>query len=150
MNLGKAFRQASQVLDAIVAALAGVGMSEDFVRFGMVGTVGLCCDTTTVYTLRPFIGLYGAGAAGFMVAASMNWLLNRLWTFKRQEHEPARIQWPKFVAANLIGFTLNRGTFFILISLSTLCADKPFVAIFVGTMVGLALNYFLSKRFIFR
>jgi putative flippase GtrA len=67
---------------------AKLPVSPDFIRFGIVGTLGFCWDTATVYALRHLVGLYVAGTAGFLVAATANWLLNRLWTFRHQTHQP--------------------------------------------------------------
>ncbi len=137
-------------LTSLFSTVARTGIAPDFLRFGVVGTLGFCWDTATVYTLRHTVGLYAAGAAGFVVAASANWALNRVWTFRHQDHEPAHTQWAKFMLANFIGFILNRGTFFILISVSRLCRSEPVLAIIAGSFAGLAFNYFLSKRFVFR
>jgi len=136
-------------LDAAVAAVSRWGIDQDFLRFGLVGALGFCWDTGTVYGLRAAIGLYGAGAAGFLVAATANWLLNRVWTFRHKTHEPAPRQWTKFILANSCGFIVNRGTFFILISVNGLCKAQPVIPIVAGTIMGLGLNYFLSKRFVF-
>lgn len=124
--------------------------SGTFLRFGLVGASGLCWDTATVYALRGPIGLYAAGAAGFFVAATSNWALNRLWTFRAQTHAPMHVQWANFLAVNLIGFVFNRGTFFLLISETALCREIPLLAVVSGTLAGLFFNYFLSKRFVFR
>jgi putative flippase GtrA len=125
-------------------------ISPDFIRFGLVGALGFCFDTATVYGLRHVAGLYVAGAAGFVVAASANWFLNRLWTFRHKIHGPAHRQWAKFLVANLLGFILNRGTFFTLISISRLCYQQPVLGIIAGSLAGLTVNYFLSKRFVFQ
>jgi len=137
-------------LDKIVAAIARIGFSEDFIRFGIVGTLGFCLDTTTIYSLRALVGLYTAGVAGFFISASANWALNRFWTFQHRSHESAHIQWPKFVVANTAGFTVNRGLFFVLISISVVCYRRPVLAVVAGTLSGLGFNYFLSKKFVFR
>ncbi|OYV33952.1 MAG: hypothetical protein B7Z80_22605 [Rhodospirillales bacterium 20-64-7] len=121
-----------------------------FLRFGLVGTVGLGWDTVTVYALRGLIGLYAAGAAGFVVAATSNWALNRLWTFRRNAHASMHTQWARFLMINLIGFIFNRGVFFILIAETLECQRVPLLAIMAGTASGLFFNYFLSKRFVFR
>jgi putative flippase GtrA len=137
-------------LDTGVALLARFGLSEHFIRFAVVGVLGFCWDTATVYALRGVAGLYIAGTAAFLVAATANWMVNRLWTFRGQAHAPLHVQWAKFLAANGIGFIFNRGTFFILISISTLCHDNPVLGIVAGSLSGLVFNYFLSKRFVFR
>lgn len=138
------------LLDAAVARLARFGLSETFLRFGMVGTLGFCWDTATVYALNPVAGPYSAGTCGFFVAASANWALNRAWTYRHQAHEAPHVQWLKFLIANLIGFVFNRGTYFTLITVSPVCHRHLVLAILAGSAAGLVFNYFLSKRFVFR
>ncbi len=125
-------------------------ISPDFIRFGMVGSMGFCWDTATVYALRGPLGLYAAGAIGFMVAATANWAVNRAWTFRHLEHDSAHSQWLRFIVANMIGFVFNRGTFFTLVAINRLCHQQPVLAIIAGSFAGLSFNYFLSKRFVFR
>ncbi len=136
-------------LDISVRIGARTGLSESFIRFGIVGTLGFCWDTLTVYALKNVAGLYIAGTAGFLVAASANWMLNRFWTFRYQNHIAAHIQWAKFMAANSVGFIFNRGTFFELIAISPICRSHPVFAIVAGSAAGILFNYFLSKRLVF-
>ncbi len=125
-------------------------MGADFVRFGVVGALGFCWDTATVYSLRHLVGLYVAGTAGFLVAASANWAANRVWTFRHREHDSMHQQWLRFLAANLVGFVFNRGVFFTLITVNEVCRREPVFAIVAGSFAGLGFNYFLSRRFVFR
>jgi len=136
-------------LDAGVGLLARTGIGADFIRFAVVGTLGFCWDTGTVYALRHLTGLYIAGFLSYFVASTANWALNRVWTFRHKDHSAAHVQWAKFFAANLIGFAFNRGTYFTLISISSLCHNQPIFAIIAGSAAGLLFNYFLSKRFVF-
>lgn len=136
-------------LVVLARAAARLNVSEDFIRFTVVGTMGFCWDTATVYALRGPAGLYVAGVAGFVVASSANWAMNRVWTFRHKEHEAMHVQWARFVAVNMVGFVFNRGTFFALITYSALCRGEPILAIIAGSAAGLVFNYFLSKRFVF-
>ena len=68
------------------------------------------------------LGLYGAGLVSYFVAATGTWLFNRLWTFRGRGSGPAHRQWARFLAANLLGFTLNRGTYALLVTFVALCA----------------------------
>jgi len=138
-----------RALDAVVARLGATGLSENFIRFGLVGTSGLFWDTATVYTVKHVANLYVAGTLGFFVAATANWGLNRVWTYRDRAHSPAHLQWMRFLVANLVGFVFNRGIFFTLISISGLCQRQPIVGIIAGSAAGLCFNYFLSKRFVF-
>ncbi|WP_298286259.1 GtrA family protein [Acidocella sp.] len=139
-----------RALDALVRLIARLGLPESFVRFGFVGVQGFCWDTGTVYALRAHISLYMAGACGFFVAATANWVLNRVWTFRHLDHGAPHIQWAKFILANAVGFVANRGTFFALITVSALAYQQPVLGILAGTCAGLVFNYVLSKKFVFR
>jgi putative flippase GtrA len=137
-------------LDTLVRRLACTGISENFIRFGIVGALGFVWDTSTVYLTRGVVGLYAAGALGYIVAATVNWGLNRVWTFRTSTHQAAHRQWVAFLAANSLGFVLNRGCFYTLISLNQFCFAHPVLPIIAGSFCGMFVNYLLSKRFVFR
>jgi putative flippase GtrA len=122
----------------------------DFLRFGAVGTSGFVIDTAVVYALRGWLGLYGAGGVSFFVGATANWLLNRVWTFRGRGGGPAHRQWLMFMVTNLLGFVLNRGTYAALVTFSPVCADNPVLAVAAGCLAGLATNFSLSRRLVFR
>ena len=122
----------------------------EFFRFGVVGTLGFVWDTMTVYGLAPFVGLYVAGIGAYFVAASANWLLNRIWTFRgRSTGRPAR-QWVRFLIANLAGFALNRGVYVALIAGSAEARAAPVLAVAAGSVAGMFVNFVLSRRYVYR
>jgi putative flippase GtrA len=121
-----------------------------FLMFGTVGLFGLVLDTATVYGLRHQLGLYGAGLVAYVVAATGTWLLNRLWTFRGSGSGPAHRQWARFLAANAIGFVLNRGTYALLITFVPLCAAQPVFATSAGAIAGMFVNFNLSRALVFR
>jgi putative flippase GtrA len=121
-----------------------------FLRFGVVGTIGFVIDTATVYAVRDALGLYGAGIVGYIVAATGNWVLNRLWTFRGEGSGPAHRQWALFMVANLAGFVLNRGTYALLVTFVAVAARQPVIAIAAGAVAGLSVNFVLSRRVVFR
>ena len=121
-----------------------------FLMFGTVGTVGFLADTATVYALRWSLGLYGAGAAAYLVAATVTWGLNRIWTFRGLGSGPVHHQWARFLLVNLGGFILNRGTYALLITFVPLCAEQPVYAVGAGAIAGMFLNFSLSRTIVFR
>jgi putative flippase GtrA len=121
----------------------------EFLRFGVVGVLGLLVDIAAVYALIPSLGLYGAGMAAYFVAASFNWVLHRLWTFRARSHRPAHTQWLRFLLVNLIGFTFNRGAYSILIASFILPRHYPVLAVAAGAMSGFLINFMLSRRLVF-
>jgi putative flippase GtrA len=121
-----------------------------FAMFGVVGVAGFVVDTATVYALRHRLGLYGAGAVSYCTAATVTWLLNRVWTFRGKGSGPAHRQWARFLLANLAGFVLNRGTYAALVTFVALCAEEPVYAVGAGAIVGMFLNFSLSRTMVFR
>jgi putative flippase GtrA len=121
-----------------------------FITFGCVGAVGMVIDTITVYSLRHSLGLYGAGAVAYLTAATGNWALNRIWTFRGANAGSAHAQWMRFLIANAFGFVLNRGTYALLVTFVTACADEPVYAIFAGSVAGMFLNFSLSRSMVFK
>jgi putative flippase GtrA len=121
-----------------------------FMKFGTVGTMGFVADTVTVYSLRHSLGLYGAGAAAYLVGATFTWLFNRVWTFRGMGSGPVHQQWARFLMFNIFGFILNRGTYAILVTFVPLCARQPVFATGAGAIAGMFLNFSLSRTMVFR
>ena len=132
------------------ATAARIRTLVQFMMFGTVGFVGLAIDTATVYALRYRLGLYGAGLVSYLLAATGTWVLNRQWTFRGSGSGPAHHQWARFLAANAVGFVLNRGTYALLVTFVALCAAQPVFATSAGAVVGMFLNFSLSRAIVFR
>ena len=121
-------------------------MFRRFLRFGVVGLSGFGLDTATVYGLRDLLGLYGAGAVAYLVAATSNWALNRIWTFADAAAAPAARQWGLYVLANTLGFVINRGIYAWCVWRIPITATYPVLALIAGTAAGMALNFALARR----
>ena len=132
------------------ATPAQIAILMQFIKFGVVGLIGLVLDTAAVYALRGSLGLYGAGVVAYGVAASGNWLLNRVWTFRGRGSGPAHRQWGRFLAVNLVGFALNRGTYALLVTFMAAAAEQPVIATSAGAVAGMFVNFYLSRRVVFR
>ncbi len=119
-------------------------------KFGVVGVFGFLIDTAVVYGLRASLGLYGAGAVSYVVAATGNWALNRVWTFRGSGSGKAHHQWALFLLTNLVGFTLNRGTYALLVTFVPLCNAQPVFATAAGAVAGMFVNFGMARAVVFR
>jgi putative flippase GtrA len=127
-----------------------IALAVQFARFGTVGLIGLVIDTATVYATRHALGLYGAGLLAYVVTASVNWALNRVWTFRGMGSGSLVRQWAMFMVANLGGFVLNRGTYAALVTFLPAAAAEPVIATAAGSVAGMLVNFNLSRRLVFR
>lgn len=141
------------VLAARLTGLIGLGRSRtllQFLRFGVVGTVGFVVDTAVLYAgLAAGLGLYSGRAVSYLAAATTTWALNRAWTFRGQGDGPALRQWVVFVLVNLVGFACNYGTYAALVGSVAFVAQHPVLGVAAGSLAGMTGNFLLSRRFVF-
>ncbi|MBU8537955.1 GtrA family protein [Falsiroseomonas tokyonensis] len=122
-----------------------------FLRFGVVGTVGFLVDSAVLYAgLAMGLGLYSGRAVSYVAAASTTWALNRAWTFRNAPRAPLARQWAVFLLVNLVGFACNYGTYAALVAFVPFVAAHPVIGVAAGAIAGLAGNFFLSRRFVFQ
>ena len=125
-------------------------LAAEFIRFGMVGTVGFLVDSGVLMAaialgLGPWLGRL----LSFLAAATTTYALNRLWTFRHRAGEGGTGQWARFVAVNLGGFAANYGTYAAVITLVETAAAWPVLGVAAGSIAGLGVNFTLSRRFVF-
>ncbi len=79
-----------------------------FIKFCTVGFSGLFVDFFITWLLKEKarINKYAANAIGFLLAASSNYILNRLWTF-HSTNEAIAVEYMSFVAISIVGLLLN-------------------------------------------
>jgi putative flippase GtrA len=121
-----------------------------FLRFGVVGTVGFVVDTAVLYAgLAVGLGLYSGRAVSYVAAATTTWALNRAWTFRGQGEGPVARQWALFLVVNLIGFACNYGTYAALVASVPVVAEAPVIGVAAGALAGMIGNFLLSRRYVF-
>ena len=86
-----------------------------FVKFCLVGGSGVIVDFGITYICKEFLKLnkYLSNSCGFIVAASTNYFLNRVWTFNSQSPDIFK-EYIVFLAFSLIGLAINTGTIYLI------------------------------------
>lgn len=86
-----------------------------FLKFCIVGTSGMVIDFGATWVLkeRVKINKYIANSTGFILAASSNYFINRIWTFQSINPHIAA-QYLYFVIISLVGLGINNGIIFIM------------------------------------
>lgn len=100
-----------------------------FLKFGVVGFSGLFIDFGLTYLFKEVLHVqkYVSNAIGFMMAASSNYFLNRIWTFESTNPNIA-LEYSEFIIISLIGLVINTVILYFLVS-------------------KLKMNFYLSKVF---
>jgi putative flippase GtrA len=88
-----------------------------FLKFGIVGASGVIIDFGFTYLCKEIFKIqkYVANAIGFTIAASSNYIFNRIWTFHSQNPEIG-LEYGKFLFISLIGLGINTLILWILVS----------------------------------
>lgn len=79
-----------------------------FIKFGIVGFSGLLIDFGFTYICKEILKIqkYVSNAIGFTLAASSNYYLNRVWTFKSTDPE-IFVEYSEFIIISMIGLGIN-------------------------------------------
>jgi putative flippase GtrA len=121
-----------------------------FLRFGAIGTLGFVWDTGIVTVLSPLLGVYVAGIVSYVIVATINWLLNRIWTYRNVTHGVRHRQLMMFLLANSVGLVLNRGMYAALIASFPICRTYLVLPVAAGGLCGMFVNFYLSRRLVFK
>jgi putative flippase GtrA len=125
--------------------------TKQFLRFGVVGVGGLIVDTAVLYAAFGLgLGLYAGRVVSYLAAATFTWAANRRFTFVQADPAPAFVQWLKFLAANGIGAVVNYATYAALVTWVPLATAHPVIGVAAGSIAGLAFNFTVSKRWVFK
>lgn len=125
-------------------------MKRELVRFCAVGAAGFVVDAGLLLLLiqwgelNPFLARVGS----FVAAASSTWWLNRRFTFS-VGNTAVREEWLLYMAAMTLGGVINYTVFAVLLLLLPLAMRQPWLGVAIGSLAGLAVNYYTSSRFVF-
>lgn len=123
-----------------------------FIKFGMVGTIGFAVDASVLYLLLTelSVGPYVGRLLSFACAATATWLLNRCFTFRDSPRAAAVGQWMCFVSVAGVGGAVNYAVYASLVASDLGILSMPLFGVAAGSLAGLAFNFTLSRRLVFR
>lgn len=125
------------------------------IRFGAIGGAGFFVNEAALFVAVKLFALndHSAWLFGFAVAVTFTWWGNRTFTFhehKSHGHIGMIGEWARFVATNSLGALANYAVYAVLVEFAPYPVKIPYVALFFGVLVGLAFNFTLSKKLVFR
>jgi putative flippase GtrA len=123
-----------------------------FLRFALVGAAGFVVNEAALWVALHLLHL-GKDAAwffAFVPAVTFTWWGNRTFTFREHASTGARAilrEWMRFVATNSFGALVNLAVYELLIRFT---GTGPLLALACGVLAGMAFNFILSRKFVFR
>jgi putative flippase GtrA len=122
-----------------------------FLRFCLTGGLGTITNLVIFFLCADKAGFPAAPVSVlcFVIAATQNYIVNEKWTFNtgvKRKLSPRR--WGAFVSSSLAGLAVNLVVMEAVLYFFTL--PYKFIAQAIGILFGLALNYVLSKKLVFK
>lgn len=119
--------------------------------FGFAGVVGFIVDAGVLMLLKDFLGLYLARALSFFLAVVSTWIINRNLAFSGKTSEYSVVkEFCVYLGAMLVGGTVNYTVYAVLVGGFIFFEMNPVIAIAVGSIIGMGVNWLSSNFFIFR
>ena len=84
-------------------------------KFGIVGCSGMIIDFGATYLCKEILKInkFLSNGIGFILAATSNYFINRIWTFNSQT-EDIGIQYAQFMTVSVIGLGINSLVLYLL------------------------------------
>ena len=114
------------------------------IKFICVGFSGLIIDFSITYLFKDVIKInkYLSNSIGFTLAASSNYLFNRIWTFS-SDNPKVFTEYASFIIISVIGLGINN-LFLYLFQRKLKFYTAKFLAIVVTTVWNFLANYFIT------
>lgn len=121
-------------------------MLELFIKFCIVGGSGVIIDFSITYLFKEICkwNKYLSNSIGFLVAASSNYIINRIWTFGSKDTDIIA-QYSKFIGIAIIGLIINNAVLYLLhVRFKMNFYVAKLLAIGVVTLWNFIMNYLFT------
>ena len=87
-----------------------------FIKFGVVGFIGLVIDFSITWLLKEKLKVnkFIANGSGFATAATVNYFINRIWTFQSTNPD-VKGEYFSFILVSVVGLGINSLVLWLLI-----------------------------------
>ncbi|TLP39621.1 GtrA family protein [Arcobacter arenosus] len=125
---------------------------KQIIKFGIIGTIGFCVDASVlVIGVNLFLfSIESSRLISFLCAVFVTWLLNRTFTFSRNQAFSKRKEYILYLIIQSIGAFLNYGIFMMLIYLNGFFEKYLIVSLGISALVAMFFNFFMLRRFVFK
>lgn len=127
-----------------------------FVKFAITGFIGLLIDFIALNILAHVLHVPEpiAVAVAFVIAATNNYIWNRLWVYPESRSEKKRKQMPVFLAVNTAGLLINEVVLFLFYVPISLLVGSEVIGLnltkAIGALIVMMWNFFVNRFVTFR
>jgi dolichol-phosphate mannosyltransferase len=123
-----------------------------FFKFAVTGGLGTITNVLIFFAAADILGLPSipVSVACFLAAGTQNYIINHKWSFRRRvAHNALSLKkWGKFIGASLLGLGINIAV--MELTLRHFELPYKFPAQLAGIAAGMVVNFFISRKLVFR
>ena len=122
---------------------------KQFIKFGFGGGVGTAINLSILYTFTEYLEFYYMLSAiiAFMVGSTINFIINKRWTFLERVREDFWIKYSKYFFVSIVALS---GNLLVLYILTEFVGIYYIISQFLAASASLIVNFFSSKKWIFK
>lgn len=122
-----------------------------FLRFGISGGIGFLVDVAVLYlAMAAGADFYLGRGISFLCAVFATWQINRNYAFKPSGAMSLWQEWWRYLLAMLGGGAINYLCSAVAVALLPPSPLAPMIAVAIGSIAGMSVNFISSKLFVFR
>ena len=120
-----------------------------FIRFCIAGGFAFSVNLTVLYILTDVFHIYYlvSTVGAFLVAFSISFLLQKLWTFKDSSRDRLHIQLPLYLGMQVVSITLNASLMYVFVEY--LHIWYLFAQAIIAPMLAIVI-FFINRTYIFK
>ncbi|WP_072679786.1 GtrA family protein [Arcobacter sp. LA11] len=124
---------------------------KQFIKFGVVGTIGFIVDATIlVYLINSLsFEIPFARIISFIIAVFVTWTLNRNFTFTKNRNFEKRKEYIYYLSIQTIGALLNYIIFILLVYFDEFFKNNIIISLAIASVLAMFFNFFMIKRKIY-
>lgn len=134
-----------------MTANGGREIARQLISFVGVGAVGFCVDAALFAFLQSMLGwpIVWARAASATCSITCTWALNRHVTFADQRSVNRVSEYLRYLATQVVGLTINLGTFSVCLLVLPSLRSYPIVALAIGAGAAVLFNFVTARTIAF-
>ena len=135
----------------ITEQVPAASITGQFARFAVIGVFGFGIDTSVLWlAMAAGTGFHAGRVISFLTAVSFTWALNRRHSFQSRDGAGRINEWLRYVIAMMVGGAVNLGASFACYHAFGIVRSWPVLAVAVGSLAGMLVNFYTARRFVFR
>ncbi|WP_147126009.1 GtrA family protein [Shimia ponticola] len=123
-------------------------LGPQFLRFLVVGGIAFVTNIVALTLFNLVMHPITAQFLAFPIVVLVAWWCNRRFTFGSTQ--PWRRELGKYILANIAGWAVNNGIYVLLVLSSSFIATWPQIAVVIGSLSGVGINFFFARKMVFK